>query len=194
MSEVTQILDALACGEVRQGAEQLLPLVYDELRRLAAQKLASERPGQTLDATALVHEAYIRLVDQRDGRTWDHRGHFFAAAAEAMRRILADKARSKRSLKRGGGRKRVDLDANVAGGTAREDLLALDGALDKFAVREPLKAQLVKMHFFAGLTLAETAEALGISLATAERYWAYARTWLFAEVEDAENASPREKL
>jgi RNA polymerase sigma factor (TIGR02999 family) len=193
MSEVTQILDALARGEV-QGAEQLLPLVYDELRRLAAQKLASERPGQTLDATALVHEAYIRLVDQRVGRTWDHRGHFFAAAAEAMRRILVDNARSKRSLKRGGGRKRVDLDANVAGRTPREDLLALDEALDKFAVREQVKAQLVKMHFFAGLTLPETAEALGISLATAERYWAYARTWLFAEIEDAEKASPRENL
>jgi RNA polymerase sigma factor (TIGR02999 family) len=193
MSVVTRVLEALERGEV-QAAEQLLPLVYDELRRLAAQKLVSERPGQTLDATALVHEAYVRLVARKDARSWDHRGHFFAAAAEAMRRILVENARSKRSLKRGGGRKRVDLGANVAGETPREDLLALDEALAKFAIQEPVKAQLVKIHFFAGLTLPQTAEALGISRATAERHWAYARTWLFAELEGAEKASPRENL
>jgi RNA polymerase sigma factor (TIGR02999 family) len=193
MSEVTQILDALERGEI-QVAEQLLPLVYDELRRLATQKLARERPGQTLDATALVHEAYVRLVDKKDAWTWDHRGHFFAAAAEAMRRILVDNARSKRSLKRGGGHKRVDLEANLAGKTPREDLLALDEALAKFAAGEPLKAQLVKIHFFTGLTLPQSAEALGISLATAERYWAYARTWLFAELNDTEKNSDSENL
>jgi RNA polymerase sigma factor (TIGR02999 family) len=193
MSDVIRILSALEQGDP-QASEQLLPLVYEELRRLAAQKLADERPGQTLDATALVHEAYVRLVDREDARAWDHRGHFFAAAAEAMRRILVENARRKRTLKRGGGRKRVDLDANVAGQTPREDLLALDEALAKFAVREPLKAQLVKIHFFAGLTLPQTAESLRISLATAERYWAYARTWLFTEIEDAEKASPHENL
>jgi RNA polymerase sigma factor (TIGR02999 family) len=141
-----------------------------------------------------VHEAYLRLVGAPKNQQWDSRRHFFAAAAEAMRRILVDNARSKRSLKRGGGGKRVDLDANLAGQTAREDLLALDAALAKFAVHEPVKAELVKMHFFAGLTLRETAKALEISLATAERYWAYSRTWLFAELEDAENASHREKF
>ena len=151
-------------------------------------------PGQTLDATALVHEAYVRLVDKEDAGVWDHRGHFFAAAAEAMRRILVDNARSKRSLKRGGGRRRVVLEANVAGQTPREDLLALDEALAKFTVREPVKARLVQLHFFAGLTLRETAEALSISLATAERYWAYARTWLFAELEESEKGSPPENL
>ncbi len=193
MSDVTRILAAINRGDP-QASEQLLPIVYEELRRLAALKMAHEKPGQTLQATALVHEAYLRLVGAPKTQQWDSRRHFFAAAAEAMRRILVDNARSKRSLKRAGGRKRVDLDANLAGQTAREDLLALDAALAKFAVREPVKAELVKMHFFAGLTLRETAEALGISLATAERYWAYSRTWLFAELEDAENASFREKF
>jgi RNA polymerase sigma factor (TIGR02999 family) len=193
MSDVTRILAAINQGDPQASAE-LLPIVYEELRRLAAQKMAHEKPGQTLQATALVHEVYLRLVGAPKTQQWDNRRHFFAAAAEAMRRILVENARSKRSLKRGGGRKRVDLDANLAGQTARDDLLALDAALAKFAVREPVKAELVKLHFFAGLTLRETGEALGISLATAERYWAYARTWLFAELEDAENVSQREKF
>jgi len=184
MSDVTRILSALEHGDP-QVSEQLFPLVYEELRRLAAQKMAQEAPGQTLQATALAHEAYLRLVGRDQAQRWDHRGHFFAAAAEAMRRILVDNARHKRSLKRGGDRKRIDLDANVAAQTPRDDLLALDEALARFEALEPMKAQVVKVHFFAGLTLPETAEALGISLATAERYWAFARTWLFAELADS---------
>jgi RNA polymerase sigma factor (TIGR02999 family) len=196
MSDVTRILSAIEQGDP-QASEQLLPLVYEELRRLAAQKMAEEKPGQTLQATGLVHEAYLRLVDGEQVLRWDSRGHFFSAAAEAMRRILVDKARRKRSLKGGGGRKRVALEASLAGDAGqapRDDLLALDGALAKFAAVEPVKAQIVKIHFFAGLTLPETAEALGISLATAERYWAYARTWLFAELDDAKKESARENL
>ena len=191
MTDVTRILNAIELGDP-QAARELLPLVYEELRQLAAHKLARERPGLTLNATALVHEAYVRLVDKKDAQAWDHRGHFFAAAAEAMRRILVDNARSKQSLKRGGGRKRIDLDPSAAGQNPRDDLLALDGALSKFAVQEPMKAQLVNLHFFAGLTLRETAEVLGMSLATAERHWAYARTWLFAELEEDEKTSARE--
>jgi RNA polymerase sigma factor (TIGR02999 family) len=167
-------------------AEQLLPLVYDELRRLAAQKLALERPGQTLQTTALVHEAYLRLVG--DGETngqklWDHRGHFFAAAAEAMRRILVEAARRKQAIKHGGGVLRVEAEP-----PAREplsspiDIVALDDALARLAERDPQKAQLVKLRYFAGMTMSEAAEALGISVATAERHWTYARTWLFAEL------------
>jgi len=194
MSDVTRILSAIEQGDP-QASEQLLPLVYEELRRLAAHKMAQEAPGQTLQATGLVHEAYLRLVDGEQARRWDSRGHFFSAAAEAMRRILVDKARRKRSLKGGGGRKRVAFEASLAGDAgqaSRDDLLALDGALAKFAAAEPIKAQIVKIHFFAGLTLPETAEVLGISLATAERYWAYARTWLFAELDDAQKNSARE--
>jgi RNA polymerase sigma factor (TIGR02999 family) len=167
------------------AAEQLLPLVYDELRRLAAQKLAQEKPGQTLEATALVHEAYMRLVGGGQTQSWDSRGHFFAAAAEAMRRILIDQARRKRRPKHGGDWKRVSLeDVLCVSQSPGEDLLALDEALTRFAAQEPAKAELVKLRFFAGLTIADAARAMGISEATAERYWAYARVWLYAELQD----------
>jgi RNA polymerase sigma factor (TIGR02999 family) len=177
MSDVTRILDAIGQGDPHAAAA-LLPLVYDELRRLAAQKLAHEKPGQTLDATALVHEAYLRLVG--DGpRTWDHRGHFFAAAAEAMRRLLVERARHKKSLRAGGGRQRLDLaDVAPAAEPPGEDLLALDEALEKLAAADPRKAAVVKLRFFAGLTNAQAAAALGISPATADNDWAYARAWL----------------
>jgi len=182
MSDVTHILQAIECGDP-QAASQLLPLVYDELRRLAGRKLAHEAPGQTLDATGLVHEAYLRLVGSGAAAGWDHRGHFFAATAEAMRRILIDKARRKQRPKHGGDRRRVDLDQALAVAEPSDDLLALDEALTKLASQEPLKAQLVKLRFFAGLTMPEVARALGISLATAERHWTYARVWLYAELE-----------
>jgi RNA polymerase sigma factor (TIGR02999 family) len=171
---------------VEQGdphaAEQLLPLVYDELRRLAANRLAQERPGQTLQATALVHEAYLRLLgDQARGR--DSRGHFFAAAAEAMRRILVENARRKRSTKHGGGLVRHDMDgALLAAPEPREDLLALDEALARLAATDRVKAELVKLRYFTGLTLDEAATVLGISPATAVRYWAYARAWLHQQI------------
>jgi RNA polymerase sigma factor (TIGR02999 family) len=184
MSDVTHLLDALAQGDP-QAAGQLLPLVYDELRRLAARRLAQERPGQTLEPTALVHEAYLRLVGADPGQGWDGRGHFFAAAAEAMRRILIDNARRKRRPKHGGDRRRVDLDdALPAVEAPADDLLALDEALARFAREEPAKAELVKLRFFAGLTIPEAAQVLGVSVATAERYWTYARTWLYAELND----------
>jgi RNA polymerase sigma factor (TIGR02999 family) len=185
MADVTRILSAIEQGDP-QAAEQLLPLVYDELRKLAAQKLAQETPGQTLQATALVHEAYLRLVDVKDPQRWDGRGHFFAAAAEAMRRILIDQARRKQSRKRGGSLQRVDLDAGALLAApedhAAEDLLALDEALQQFEAEEPLKARLVKLRYFAGLSLAEAAAALGISTATAKRHWVYARSWLYGKV------------
>jgi RNA polymerase sigma factor (TIGR02999 family) len=191
MSEVTRILSAIEQGDP-SAAEQLLPLVYDELRRLAAQKLAHEQPGNTLQATALVHEAYLRLVaspGRKSGEKappWDGRGHFFAAAAEAMRRILIDQARHKRRPKHGGDRRRVDLDGAAALVAApADDLLALDEALTKLAAEEPTKAELVKLRFFAGLTTAEAANVLGISVATADRYWTYARVWLYAELSDS---------
>jgi RNA polymerase sigma factor (TIGR02999 family) len=185
MSEVTRILSAIEQGDPH-AAEQLLPLVYDELRMLAAQKLAQEKPGQTLEATALVHEAYLRLVDVEQARHWDSRGHFFAAAAEAMRRILIDQARHKRRPKHGGGRKRVELNEALALGKAPdEDLLALDEALARFAQAEPAKAELVKLHYFAGLPLEEAGRVLGISERTAKRHWAYARAWLYAAICDA---------
>jgi len=187
MNEVTRILSAIEQGDPH-ASDQLLPLVYDELRRLATQKLAQEKPGQTLEATALVHEAYLRLVASGDAsapRAWDSRGHFFAAAAEAMRRILIDQARRKRRPKHGGDWKRINLeDVLSVSQSPCEDLLALDEALSRFAVQEPAKAELVKLRFFAGLTNAEAAKALGISEATAERYWAYARVWLYAELHD----------
>jgi RNA polymerase sigma factor (TIGR02999 family) len=182
MSHVTRLLDAAAAGD-RRAAADLLPLVYDELRKLAAARMAAEAPGQTLQPTALVHEAYLRLVgDQR----FDGREHFFAAAAEAMRRILVESARRKRGPKHGGGRQRLeaDLDAISAPGSS-VDLLALDEALTKLAREAPLRAELVKLRFFAGLTMPEAAQALGISLPTAERYWTYARTWLYAEMSDS---------
>jgi RNA polymerase sigma factor (TIGR02999 family) len=187
MSEITRMLSALEHGEPC-AAEQLLPLVYDELRRLAAQKLAQEKPGQTLQETALVHEAYVRLVGNEDtvgGREqrWDSRGHFFAAAAEAMRRILIDRAREKRSQKRGGGRKRLDIDAvDLATQAAPDQLLALDDALAKLAREDPPAARLVELRYFAGLTVEEAGQALGMSTATAYRHWKYARAWLHGEL------------
>jgi RNA polymerase sigma factor (TIGR02999 family) len=189
MSKVTGILNAIDAGDPHAAA-QLLPLVYDELRRLAAQRLARENPGQTLEATALVHEAYLRLIGDERGQHWDGRSHFFAAAAEAMRRILIDNARRKIRPKHGGDRRRVAGDvAAPKPEMPPEDLLALDEALDKLAKEEPAKAELVKLRFFAGLTMPEVAEALGVSLATAERHWTYARTWLYAELKEADEAS-----
>ena len=183
MSDVTRILSAIEQGDPR-AAEQLLPLVYDELRKLAAQRLAQEKPGQTLQATALVHEAYIRLVDTEKAQHWNSRGHFFAAAAEAMRRILVENARRKQSLKRGGDRMRLDFDdVQLAVAEPREDLLALDTALNKLATTDPVAADLVQLRYFAGLTLPEAAEALAISPRTAGRMWAFARAWLRREVE-----------
>jgi RNA polymerase sigma factor (TIGR02999 family) len=178
MSEVTQILEAVARGD-RQAAEQLLPVVYDDLRQLAARKLAKEAPGQTLQATALVHEAYLRLVNSEPGQQWDHRGHFFMAAAEAMRRILIDRARQKQALKRGGHAQKVGLrEAELVISVPDERLLDLNEALERLAQRCPREADLVKLRYFAGLTLEEAAATMGISVATASRYWAYARAFL----------------
>jgi RNA polymerase sigma factor (TIGR02999 family) len=182
MSEVTRILSAIQEGDPH-AAEQLLPLVYDELRKLAAQKLAQEKPGQTLQATALVHEAYLRLVDVEEAQRWNSRGHFFAAAAEAMRRILVEAARRHRAVKRGAGGERLELP-DFPDDTSEDqlDLLALDEALQKLEEQHPAKAQVVKLRFFAGCTLVQTAELLGISRATAQRHWAYARAWLFGQM------------
>ncbi len=178
MSEVTRILSAIEEGDP-QAAEQLLPLVYDELRKLAAQKLAHEKPGQTLDATALVHEAYLRLVGEGAEPSWNSRGHFFAAAAEAMRHILIDRARRKRSRKRGGDQVRVAFDeANVAATENTEEVLAVDEALAGLAAADAQAAELVKLRYFAGLSIPETAEILNISPRSADRLWAYARAWL----------------
>ncbi len=186
MSEVTRILSAVEQGDPH-AAEQLLPLVYDELRRLAGQKLAQEKPGQTLQATALVHEAYLRLVDREKVQRWDSRGHFFAAAAEAMRRILVEQARRKGRLKRGGDHKRVDLeDLAISAQGPFDDMVALDEALTKLAKGHPDKAELVKLRYFAGFTVAEAAQALGISTTTADRHWTYARAWLFRELGQGE--------
>jgi RNA polymerase sigma factor (TIGR02999 family) len=191
MLEVTQILSAIEQGD-SHAAEQLLPLVYSELRKLAAQRLAQEKPGQTLQATALVHDAYVRLVDVKKVQHWNSRGHFFAAAAEAMRRILVEQARQKGRLKHGGQRRRVDLDSACSVADPRSlDLLALDDAVSKLAAIEPAKANLVNLRFFAGLTMPEAAAALGISLATAERHWTFARSWLYAELADhSQNPDP----
>jgi RNA polymerase sigma factor (TIGR02999 family) len=187
MDDIIHVLAAIDRGDPR-GARQLLPLVYDELRKIAAQKLAQEKPGQTLDPTGLVHEAYLRLVanaknksSEGDDHGWANRRHFFAAAAEAMRRILVENARRKKRAKHGGGRRRdyPDLDGVPATGTAPE-LLALHDALERFAAHDPLKAKLVELRFFAGLTLAQTAECLNISLSTADRAWRYARAWLYS--------------
>ena len=182
MNEVTRILSAIEQGD-EQAAGQLLPLVYDELRQLAARRLAREKPGQTLQATALVHEAYLQLVDAEGRRPWQGRGHFFAAAAEAMRRILIDSARRKRRPKHGGDRHRIDLDdAGDAIAPPVEDLLALDEALEKLVTEDPVSADLVKLRYFAGLSIDEAAEALGMSPRTADRRWAYARAWLRQEM------------
>src|SRR5262245_8025239 len=179
MSDVSRLLDAAQRGD-RQAAAELLPVVYDELRRLAAAKLAHEQPGQTLQATALVHEAYLRLVGDQ---SFNGRGHFLAAAAEAMRRILIDNARRKLTEKHGGDRRRVELDDIESAAPERvADLLALDEALNKFAAEDPLKAKLVTLRYFAGLSVEQAADALGISRATADRYWSYARTWLYCEL------------
>jgi RNA polymerase sigma factor (TIGR02999 family) len=185
MTDVTRILSAIEQGDPA-AAEQLLPLVYDELRRLAAQRLAQEKPGLTLQATALVHEAYLRLVDVEQAHNWDSRGHFFAAAAEAMRRILVESARKKQRLRHGGGRRRVDLQEAVSlADSPQDDLLALDEALTRLAAREPAKAELVKLRYFAGLSIDEAADLMHISRTTAKRYWAFARAWLLAEIDDA---------
>lgn len=182
MADVTRILSAIEAGDPHAAAE-LLPLVYGELRKLAAARLAAERPGQTLQATALVHEAYLRLVGTESAVRWDGRGHFFAAAAEAMRRILVDNARRKQRPKHGGGRQRVDLDSHVCVSEEPDDLVALDEALTRLAAHDPHAAELVKLHFFAGLPVEQAGEALGLSRAGAYRLWAYARAWLRAEVE-----------
>jgi RNA polymerase sigma factor (TIGR02999 family) len=188
MSDVTQILNAIDSGDPH-AARQLLPLVYDELRRLAAAKLALEKPGQTLDATGLVHEAYLRLVrvpSVSDG--WDNRAHFFAAAAESMRRILVENARRKRRLKRGGDRVRIRLD-DVPAPPAGEDLLALDEALARLATEDAPKAELVKLRYFAGLSVEDAARCLGISRATADRWWSFARAWLYEKIQAGDQNS-----
>jgi len=187
MSDVTRILSAIEQGDPH-AAEQLLPLVYGELRKLAAQKLAQEEPGQTLQATALVHEAYLRLVDVEKVQSWNSRGHFFGAAAEAMRRILVENARRKKGLKHGGDLSRRELDeVRLAIPETREDLLALDTALNKLAAGHRQAADLVQLRYFAGLTLPEAARALGISPRTAGRLLAFARAWLRREIEETEN-------
>ena len=183
MSDVTRILAAIEQGDVR-AVDELFPLVYQELRRLAAQRMSKESPGQTLQATALVHEAYLRLVGAEE-QNWSSRTHFFAAAAEAMRRILIENARRKKSLKRGGGLQRIELDKAVL--TSGEDskvdeLLALDKALQKLEMKDKVKADLVKLRYFAGLTIEQAAKILEISRATANRYWSYAQAWLFHEI------------
>jgi RNA polymerase sigma factor (TIGR02999 family) len=183
MDAITQILNAIEHGDPH-AAEQLLPLVYDELRKLAAERMAQEKPGQTLQATALVHEAYLRLVGGEQTRDWDGRGHFFAAAAEAMRRILIDRARHKQTRKAGGGRRRLDLDVEPVLEEEGDDrLLALDEALRQLEAEDPRKAELVKLRFFAGLTAEQAAAALGVSLSTAEKDWAYARSWLRVTID-----------
>jgi RNA polymerase sigma factor (TIGR02999 family) len=182
MSEVTQILSAIEQGD-SHAAEQLLPLVYEELRNLAAQKLAQEKPGQTLQATALVHEAYLRLVDVEKAQRWDSRGHFFAAAAEAMRRILIDRARGKQAARRGGGRRRVELaEVEVAGRMTGQEVLELDDALLNLAEHDRAAAELVKLRLFAGLSVEEAGKALGLPRTTAYRQWTYARAWLRARM------------
>ena len=178
MSDVSPLLNAIEKGDP-QAAGRLLPLVYDELRRLAAQKLSQEKPGQTLQATALVHEAYLRLVGKGDEPPWNGRGHFFAAAAEAMRRILVDQARRKQADKRGGQAERMALDpAELAAPAPEEHLLAVHDALDDFALTDPEAATLVKLRFFGGMTMTEAADALGMSVRSAQNVWAYARSWL----------------
>ena len=183
MSDNTQLLTALGQGDPH-AASRLLPMVYDELRRLAARRLTQEQPGQTLQPTALVHEAYLRLVGEEEEQHWDNRGHFFAAAAEAMRRILVEVARQKASLKRGGDRDRRDVvDSLLAAPEPREDLVALDAALTKLAETDKQAAELVQLRYFAGLPIREISEILGISPRTADRVWAFAKAWLHQEIE-----------
>lgn len=186
MRDVTRIIEEIQQGDA-SGTERLLDEVYRELRRLASDMLVRERSGQTLQATALVHEAYLRLVGNESPPQWSGRGHFFAAAAEAMRRILIENARRKDRLKHGGGQRRIDLDSQcVVSQEPSVDVLALDVALDKLAASDPAKAQVVKLRFFAGLTMPEVAAVLGVSLATVERHWTFARSWLYAELGDGE--------
>ncbi len=188
MSDVTRILSSIEQGNPA-AAERLLPLVYEELRKLAASKLAQEKPGQTLQATALVHDAYLRLVDVEKAQHWDSRGHFFAAAAEAMRRILVESARKKGRVKHGGEQQRVDFEQVAQFAVSpRMDLVELDEALTRFAEIEPQKAELVKLRYFAGFSIDEAADLLGISRTTAKRHWVYARAWLLAELSNAEAA------
>jgi RNA polymerase sigma factor (TIGR02999 family) len=190
MSDVTQILSAIEQGDP-SAAELLLPLVYAELRRLAANRLAHEKPGQTLDATALVHEAYLRLVDVKQPSSWNSRGHFFAAAAEAMRRILVERARRKGRIRHGGGLHRADLlDAEVAAPVEEEQVLLLDEALARLAEARPQAAELVKLRFFAGLTLEAIAPLLALSPRTARRLWAFARAWLRRDMEQWNESAP----
>lgn len=185
MNDVTQILEAIQRGDA-QASDQLLPLVYEELRRLAAYKMASESPGQTLQPTALVHEAWMRLVGNENPK-WDNRAHFFGAAAEAMRRILIDNARRKQAVRHGGRHQRVNLDdIDVAAAAEDEQLLAIHEALDKLAKQDPVKAELVKLRYFAGMTITEAAEVLGISEPTVKRYWAFARAWLYREITESQ--------
>ncbi len=193
MQDTKRPLLAIEYGD-GQAAEQLLPLIYDELHRLAAELVARERPGQTLQATALVHEAYLRLVEPSRTQNWNGRAHFFAAAAEAMRRILVENARQRRAGKHGGGWHRVPLDdvrvaARQHDGNPADEILAVDEALERFAAEEPVKAELVKLRYFAGLSVKEAAGVLGISRITAERYWLYARVWLYAELTRDDSAA-----
>ncbi len=195
MNEITRILSDLAHGDAA-AADQLLPLVYDELRRVAAGQMAREKPGQTLDATALVHEAYVRLVGTDADKHWDGRGHFFAAAAEAMRRILVEAARRKRRLKHGGALQRHPIDAlEIAAPAALDplDILALHEVLERLAVKAPRRAELVKLRYFAGCTIPEAADLLGISASTTEDDWAYAKAWLLREMARGEATDPEEK-
>jgi RNA polymerase sigma factor (TIGR02999 family) len=186
MSDVTCILSRISDGDP-QAAEELLPLVYHELRRLAAARMAHEAPGQTLQATALVHEAYLRLVAAEHAQQWNSRGHFFAAAAEAMRRILVNRARDRKRLRRGAGRRRVDLSQiELALDTPEDELLALDEALEQLAADDPLGAQLVQLRYFAGLTLRQAAESQGVARRTADRHWAYARAWLYRRLGEGQ--------
>ena len=189
MSDVTRILSQIESGDP-SAAEQLLPLVYDELRKLASVRLEQEKPGQTLQATALVHDAYIRLVDVEKAQHWNSRGHFFSAAAEAMRRILIENARRKRALIRGGDREKLDLNLiEPAAPRISDDVLALNDALEKLEKQDQVKAELVKLRYFAGLTVEQSAEAIGISPATAHRYWNYARAWLHQEISGKDENS-----
>jgi RNA polymerase sigma factor (TIGR02999 family) len=191
MHEVTRILSEIERGDPHAAA-QLLALVYDELRRLAAQKMLHEAPGHTLQPTALVHEAYLRLVNAQEVQPWKSRGHFFGAAAEAMRRILIESARRRRALRRGGDREKLDLSlVEPAAPRLSDDVLALSDALDKLEQKDRVKAELVKLRFFAGLTMEEAAEALGISPSTAHRYWNYARAWLHQEIVGSDEASEK---
>jgi RNA polymerase sigma factor (TIGR02999 family) len=189
MSEVTHILSAMEQGDPH-AAEQLLPLVYDELRKLAASKLAQEKPGQTLQATALVHEAYLRLVDTDQAEHWNNRGHFFAAAAEAMRRILVENARRKQAEKHGGARRRVNLDdADAVAIAPPDELLALDEALQRLTRHDPRAGQIVKLHCFAGLTIEQAAQALNLSRTSAYRLWTFARAWLHSQLAGGHGAN-----